>query len=347
MSTTVEQARKLNDTALTIDMHTHGLSIVPRWLRTLGAKTIDMQSEPLSQLPKGKVNLAVVTAVGDALLGTAWRLRSPWNGVKAQLELARAEASAAGIAVVETVEQIEAGDTATVMLGVEGADVVGAQPDRLIDLHRMGVRVLGLVHYADNALGTIGTSVTGSRGSRAVRAGRYSSGLTALGKEVVAEANRLGMLIDLAHADAATTLAVCDQTSAPVVSSHTGALAVHEFPRYISDEEARAISATGGLIGLWPMGFRGVGMRDLDEFARHASHLAELVGPEHLCIGTDMNGIPRYVPGFDGPTGFPSLIDALLRTGFDASGAAGVLGGNALRVLKEALPGPSASGRTS
>jgi membrane dipeptidase len=60
-----------------------------------------------------------------------------------------------------------------------------------------------------------------------------------------------------------------------------------------------------------------------------------------------MNGIPRYVPGFDGPTGFPSLIDALLRTGFDASGAAGVLGGNALRVLKETLPGPSASGRTS
>lgn len=186
MTTTTEQSRKLNDTALTIDMHTHGLSIVPRWLRALGAKTIDMQSEPLSELPKGKVNLAIVTAVGDALLGTAWRLRSPWNGVKAQLELARAEASAAGIAVVDTVEQIEGGNVATVMLGVEGADVVGAQPDRLIDLHRMGVRVLGLVHYADNALGTIGTSVSGSRGSRAVRAGRYSSGLTALGKDVVA-----------------------------------------------------------------------------------------------------------------------------------------------------------------
>lgn len=346
MNTTAEESRKLNDTALTVDMHTHGLSIVPRWLRALGGKTIGMPSAPLSKLSTGKVNLAIVTAVGDALLGTAWRFRSPWHGVQAQLDLARAEASAAGIAVVHTVEQIEGGNAATVMLGLEGADVVGAQPDRLIDLHRRGVRVLGLVHYADNGLGTISTSLSGGRGSRAVRAGRYSSGLTALGKEVVAEANRLGMLIDLAHADAATTLAVCDQTSAPVVSSHTAAAAVHEFPRYISDEEARAIAATGGLIGLWPMGFRGVGMRDLDEFARHASHLAGLVGPDHLCIGTDMNGIPRYVPGFDGPTGFPSLIDALLRTGFDASEATGILGGNALRVLKQTLPGPPGSART-
>lgn len=71
--------------------------------------------------------------------------------------------------------------------------------------------------------------------------------------------------------------------------------------RYIGDEEARAIAATGGLIGLWPMGFRRLGMRDVDDFARHASYLAELVGPRHLCIGTDMNGIPGYAKGSTGP----------------------------------------------
>ncbi|ORB56254.1 dipeptidase [Mycobacteroides saopaulense] len=338
MSSTAEQSQRLNDTALTVDMHTHGLSIMPRWLRALGGKAIDMPAEPLSKLAQGKVNLAIITAVGDAALGTAWRFRSPWSGVKAQLDLARSEARAAGVAVVDTTEQI-AGGHAAVMLGIEGADVVGAQPERLVELHRLGVRVLGLVHYADNGLGTISTSLSGNRGSRAVRAGRYSSGLTALGKEVVAEANRLGMLIDLAHADAATTLAACEQTSVPVISSHTGASAVQEFPRYIGDEEARAIAATGGLIGLWPMGFRRLGMRDVDDFARHASYLAELVGPRHLCIGTDMNGIPGYAQGFDGPTGFPSLIEALLRAGFDAAEASGIVGDNALRVLKTALPG--------
>ncbi|WP_457149869.1 dipeptidase [Mycobacteroides abscessus] len=339
MSRATDQSQRLSDTALTVDMHTHGLSIMPRWLRAVGGKTIDMPAAPLSKLSEGKVNLAIVTVVGDAALGTAWRLRSPWHGVRAQLDLARAEASAAGIAVVDTVEQIADGGAATVMLGIEGADVVSAQPDRLAELYRLGVRVLGLVHYADNGLGTISTSLSGSRGSRAVRAGRYSPGLTALGKEVVAESNRLGMLIDLAHADAATTLAVCDHSRVPVVSSHTGAAAVQEFPRYIGDEEARAIAATGGLIGLWPMGFRRLGMRDVDDFARHASYLAELVGPRHLCIGTDMNGIPGYAKGFDGPTGFPTLVEALLHTGFDTAEVTAILGGNAQRVLKEALPG--------
>ncbi|MEU9807300.1 membrane dipeptidase [Mycobacterium sp. NPDC050853] len=325
---------------LTVDLHTHGLSIVPKWLRALGEKAIDMRSEPLSSLPKGR--LAVVTAVGDALLGTAWRLRSPWSGVKAQLALARAEAAAAGIPVVDSLGQAEGTENSAVILGIEGADVVAAQPDRLVELHRLGVRVLGLVHYADNGLGTISTSLTGNRGSRAVRSGRHGAGLTALGKEVVAEANRLGMLVDLAHADAPTTLAVCENARAPVISSHTGAAAVQEFPRYISDVEVRAIADTGGLVGLWPMGFRGLGMRDLDDFARHASHLAELVGAGHLCVGTDMNGVPGYAAGFDGPGGFPALSEALRRTGFSAPEVSGILGGNAQRVLGEVLVGPGA-----
>lgn len=322
----------------TVDLHTHGLSIAPRWLRAVAGKAIDMPSEPLSSLENGR--LAVVTAVGDAVLGTAWRLRSPWSGVKAQLALARAEAAAAGISVVDTVEQGQNPDRPSVMLGIEGADVVGAQPDRLTDLYRLGVRVLGLVHYADNGLGTISTSLTGSRGSRSVRSGRYAAGLTALGREVVGEANRLGMLIDVAHADAATTLSVCEHTAAPVISSHTGAAAVQEFPRYISDVEARAIADTGGLVGLWPMGFRGLGMRDLDDFARHASHLAALVGPDHLCIGTDMNGVPGFVEGFEVPTGFSTLGDALRRTGFSAPEVEGILGGNAVRVMRKVVDKP-------
>ncbi|MGH3723380.1 MAG: dipeptidase [Mycobacterium sp.] len=323
------------EVAPTVDLHTHGLSIAPAWLRAVAKKTIEMPAQPLTSLPKGR--LAIVTAVGDALLGTAWRFRSPWSGVKAQLSLARAEASAAGIPVVDNVEQVQDSASSAVMLGIEGADVVGRQPDRLAELYRLGVRVLGLVHYADNGLGTISASLTGSRGSRAVRGGRYSAGLTALGKEVVVEANRLGILVDVAHADAPTTLAVCEHTRVPVISSHTGASAVQEFPRYIGDAEASAIAGTGGLIGLWPMGFRNMGMRDLDDFARHASHLAELVGPEHLCIGTDMNGVPGYAAGFDGPDGFAALSKALRHTGFSVPEVTGILGGNARRVLQQVL----------
>lgn len=318
----------------TVDMHTHDRSIVPGWFRALGEKAFSIPSDPLENLREGKIDLAVVTAVGD-IMGTLWR-GSPWAGVTEQLAKARTAAAAAGVSVVTSVDELPARGSA-ILLGIEGADVVGAEPQRLADLYRSGVHVLGLVHYADNGLGTISTSLTGGRGSRAVRGGQRPAGLTALGKQVVTEMNRLGMLIDLAHADLATTIAACEHSSAPVVTSHTGAAALQEFPRYISDAEVKAVAATGGLIGLWPIRFRDLAMTDLDDFARHASHLAQLVGPQHLCIGTDMNGVTGYVRGFDGAKDFPSLAAALLRIGFDPGEVTGILGGNALRVLKTVL----------
>ncbi|WP_109549548.1 dipeptidase [Mycobacteroides chelonae] len=330
-----DKAAALQRVSPTVDMHTHDRSITPAWFRALGEKAFSIPSDPLTNLREAKIDLAVVTAVGD-MMGTFWRSRTAWAGIDDQLVKARASAEAAGVTVVTNIDEIPAGGSA-ILLGIEGADVVGSDPERLADLYQLGVRVLGLVHYADNGLGTIGTSLSGGRGSRAVRAGRRPAGLTALGKQVIAEMNRLGMLIDLAHADLSTTISACEHSSAPVVTSHTGAAALQEFPRYISDAEVKAIAATGGLIGLWPVRFRDLAMTDLDDFARHASHLAQLVGPAHLCIGTDMNGVTGYVPGFDGAKDFPSLAAALLRIGFDTGEVTGILGGNALRVLRTVL----------
>ncbi|WP_107660344.1 dipeptidase [Nocardia suismassiliense] len=319
-----------------IDMHAHSPSIVPGWLRAVGKKVLSVPTDPLSDLRPGRVDLAVITAVGDPM-GTRWRGRSAWAGVVEQLTAARTEAAAAGITVVTDPASIARPGGPAIMLGVEGADTVGTDPQRLTDLHELGVRVLGLVHYADNGLGTIGMSAFGGRGSRAVRAGRRSAGLSPLGKEVVAQMNRLGMLIDLAHADFATTMSTCEHSTAPVVSSHTAASAVQDFPRFISDTEVRAIAATGGLIGLWPARLGKLTLRDVDDFARHAAHLAQLVGAEHLCVGTDMNGVTGYIDGYDGPRCFPTLAPVLATAGFDSAEVHGILGGNALRVLKAAL----------
>ncbi|MFG1797708.1 dipeptidase [Nocardia sp. NPDC049149] len=326
----------LSGRAPIIDLHAHGLSIIPGWLRTLGKKAVSMPSAPLSVLREEHVNLSVLTAVGDPL-GTRWRARSPWSAVVDQLSAARAEAAAAGVTVVTEAASITHASGPAVILGVEGADVVGAEPDRLIELHELGVRVLGLVHYSDNKLGTIGMSAFGGRGTRAVRGGRRSAGLSRLGKEVVAEMNRLDMLIDLAHADFATTMSACEHSTAPVVSSHTGVTGAQDFPRFISDAEVEAIAATGGVIGLSPSRIGSYAMQDLDDFARHAAHVAQLVGAEHLCVGTDMNGVIGYLDGFGGPRDLPMLATALTHTGFDAAEVRGILGDNALRVLKTVL----------
>jgi membrane dipeptidase len=163
---------------------------------------------------------------------------------------------------------------------------------------------------------------------------RAESGLTPFGLRVVTEMNRLGLLVDLAHADRNTCLAVTDQTQAPVVSSHSGARAVQDFPRYLADDELRAIAATGGVIGLWPYRSTRHGVRTLDDLVAHARHIASVVGVDHLAVGTDMNGVPRVMRGYRGERDFPIVIDALRRAGFTAAEVEAVAGGNALRVLQ-------------
>ncbi|AEF40186.1 dipeptidase [Hoyosella subflava] len=330
------RAVELNRDSLTVDMHTHGRSIVPEALRMAAERVFPVPRDPLANLAAGAVNVAVVTAIGDPI-GTAWRPRSAWSGVREQLARARGEGADAAISVITEAVSLPAADSTVIVLGVEGSDVVGDDPSRLSELHEMGVRLLGLVHYRDNGIGTISTSLAGKRGSRAVRSGRRTAGLTPLGREVISEMNRLGMVVDLAHADRATTIAACEQSNAPVISSHTAAASVKEFPRYIGDDEAEAIADTGGLVGLWPMRLRDAAMVDLDDFARHASHLADLIGPEHLCIGTDMNGVVSYAHGFGGSKDFPMLAAALLQAGFASGEVAAILGANAQRVLAKVL----------
>ena len=145
--------------------------------------------------------------------------------------------------------------------------------------------------------------------------------------------NQLGILVDVAHCDRATLLDVVEVATAPVVSSHSGARALQDFPRYLADDELRAIAATGGLVGLWPYRSRRTGVRDLSELVAHARHIADTIGPEHLALGTDMNGVPGVMAGFTGEVDLPKLTGALLDAGFDHDEVRGIVGKNALRVL--------------
>ena len=147
--------------------------------------------------------------------------------------------------------------------------------------------------------------------------------------------NQLGVLVDVAHADRATLLGVVDAATAPVASSHTGARALQDFARYLADDELRAIASTGGVVGLWPYRARRFGVRSMADLVAHARHIAEAVGPEHLAIGTDMNGVPGVMAGFAGEADLPKLTAALLGGGFDHGEVEGILGTNALRVLAE------------
>ena len=101
-----------------------------------------------------------------------------------------------------------------------------------------------------------------------------------------------------------------------------------------SDDAIRAVAGTGGVIGLWPYFMRGKGTPTLEALAAHARHIADLVGAEHVCLGTDMNGVPGLADGYRSEKDVPLITKHLSRTGFSDAEVDGIMGENFLRVLE-------------
>jgi len=276
----------------------------------------------------------VAKAVGDPIV-TGWYRGGPWAAVQAQLDrLERQAADAEGLVVDDAggVRRARELGTFAVILGLEGADAIGDDTGRLDVLRARGVRVVVPVHLGDNQLGTTCLPWQRYVGPLPVRR-RQAEGLTALGRAAVRRMHELGIVVDVAHADRRTLLDTVAESNGPVISSHTGARALQDFARFLSDEEARAVAGTGGVVGLWPYRYGRKGVPTLAALVDHAHHLAALVGPEHLCIGTDMNGVPGLMEGYRDERDLPLVTGALLDAGFGEADVRGILGENFLRVL--------------
>lgn len=334
-----------------VDTHIH----VPHFLPRPAWKAYRRFSGPsmppdagLETLARGDVDGAVVKAIGDAIV-TVFHPRRQWSAVLRQLDDIRRQVAMAGAQIVLDPADLsyarERGRTG-IFLGVEGADMLDGRIERLDHVHALGVRVLGLVHYVDNTLGTV--CLQWNTWIRVpIRRPHRQPGLRPFGARVIDRCAQLGIVVDVAHADEPTLLSACERASRPLVATHTGARALQDFPRYLSDREVRAIAGTGGLVGLWPFSVRGIGMTDRAAFGDHARYLADLVGPHHLCIGTDANGVPGFMAGYDGPQHFRVLLDALAAAGFSEPEIGGIAGGNFLRVLATVIDGADASASSS
>jgi membrane dipeptidase len=193
----------------------------------------------------------------------------------------------------------------TVIQSVEGCHFLEGQVDRVAVAYKRGLRHLGLLHDNDASvpLGDVYTNPA------------KFGGLTTFGADVIKECNRLGILIDLAHASNDTLNAAIKVTTKPFIISHTGLdtqlgqnpmMAKMMRPRLISKEQAKIVANAGGIIGVWTH------LADTpDDFAKNVRAMIDVVGIDHVCIGTDTKMTPSYRPpgdaGFrpDGTTGKP------------------------------------------
>ena len=197
------------------------------------------------------------------------------------------------------------------MLGVEGAHALEGEIENLDRVYDAGVRMIGLTHFFDNELG----------GSAH---GESQAGLTDFGKEVVRKMNELGIFVDLAHCSPAIVDDVLNMTSRPVIVSHTGVRAVLDSQRNLSDSQIQKIAENGGIIGI-AFFDEAVGVPELPNIIASIKHVRDLVGIEHVALGSDYDGAVT-VP-FD-ITGFPLLVEGMMAAGFNENEIKAVMGEN-------------------
>jgi membrane dipeptidase len=209
------------------------------------------------------------------------------------------------------------------MLSIEGLQDLEGNIANLDVLYAAGFRMAGLAHFFDN-------DVAGSMH------GVGKGGLTPLGHQVVRRMETLGMIVDLAHASHATVADVLAMATRPVVFSHGGVQATCKVNRNLTDEEITGVAKTGGVIGIgyWK---GAICSTDPKDAARAIAHVRDLVGIDHVGLGSDFDG--STTTGFDASQ-VVTVTQALLNIGFSETDIRKVTGGNVLRVLRAGIVPP-------
>lgn len=275
-------------------------------------------------------------------------------------------------ATAAEIRDLAARGKTAILIGIEGGHIIDNRLEVLRCYHRLGARYLTLTHsfhhdWADSS--GIGEVLAPGLG-----------GLSDFGREIVLEMNRLGMMVDISHVSDDTFWDALEVSRAPLVATHSGARAVCDHPRNLTDEMIKALAERGGVVqvvffpGFLDPDFkrkweavkkkrskrkeeiRGIykdNQEKIDEalmdiakevpyegtplsvLIDHIEHIIQLVGEDHVGLGSDWDGVGFVVDGLEDCAGTPQITYELLKRGISEKAVKKILGGNLLRVMEE------------
>lgn len=316
---------------VTIDMHSHAGRITVSRDPALGAhRPFAPVNAPMVAGGMNVICLAIVTDTLVTRVSADRKRFEPWRAPEpgelyrlSQDEFARARALVEHerLRVITRASELVPDNAAgpRVIIAAEGADFLEGRLERVDEAFTQHhLRHLQLTHYRVNELGDIQTEAP------------VHGGLTDFGVDVVRRCNALGMVVDVAHGTYDLVKRAAAVTTKPLVLSHT-ALTTRPSGRgrLITADHARVIASTGGVIGVWPSAGT---FRNLQDMAHGFRRMADIVGVDHVGLGTDMLGFITP-PVFTSYTQLPSFGNALLAAGFSQSETEQILGGNYRRVF--------------
>jgi len=246
-----------------------------------------------------------------------------------------------------------------IILSFESTEMLQGRLESLELFRDLGVRVMQLSY---NRKSPFAAGVMEPEGG----------GLTPLGRQAVAEMNRLGIAIDLSHANPATTAEVLDLAGKPPVMTHAGCAAIHSHPRNKTDEQLKALADRGGVVGIYDLPYLTASPKQptVEDYLEHLEHALKVAGENHVGIGSDADILPMdvsekgmaeirkvleqrraaglaapeedrppYVVGLNTPRRIELIADGLLKRGYPAGVVEKVVGANFARVFADIWTG--------
>lgn len=221
------------------------------------------------------------------------------------------------------IQQAKSEGKLAAILVIENSDGTERSLNILHMLHQMGVRSIGLTHNP-TSWAAAGNDETNSNG-----------GLTNYGIALIKEMNKLGMLVDISHISEPGFWNVIDVAQKPIIASHSNCKAVCDHPRNLTDEQIKALAQNGGSMGVtFVPSFVDASAPSFERLIDHIDHAVQLVGPNHIGIGSDFDGGGTLIKD---ATVFPQFTEELLSRNYSEQDIRKILGENHLRVVKEAI----------
>ena len=212
----------------------------------------------------------------------------------------------------------------SIMLGIENGLALDGHLDRLQHFAQRGIVYMTLCHNGDNDI------------CDSARGNHTHNGISAFGKQVVREMNRLGILVDLSHAGEKSFYDALEMSSQPIVCSHSSCRALCDHPRNLTDDQMRALAAKGGVMQITM--YNGFLVKDGEatvlDALRHLDHAIEVMGIDHVGIGTDFDG-DGGVRGMANSSELLNFTRLLLARGYSEQDIEKIWGGNFLRVMTQ------------
>lgn len=324
------EAKRIHSRIITLDSHCDTpMFFSDGFTADMFAKRTDKVLVDLPKMREGFLDASIMVAYlkqGERDAESLLAATAKADRILTQIEeMVAANCTAVDIAYIPSdIARLKRAGKKAIMLGIENGYAIGKDLSQLEHFAKRGIVYMTLCHNGDNDI------------CDSARGNAEHGGLSQFGEKVVLEMNHLGIMVDMSHAAESSFYDALEVSQKPIVCSHSSARSLCNHPRNLTDEQMKALAQKGGVaqVTMYNGFLRTDGQATILDAVEHLNHMVNIMGIEHVGIGTDFDG-DGGVPGMANASEVINFTRCLLRERYSEEQIQMIWGGNFLRVMEQ------------